>query len=410
MTIAKALPAQSETAIPNHFSPSLSELDLQMVRMVPPGGNWKDIPTTVPSKRLEQIRVSYAAGEGSRSTYYGRMRPDAPAYTINTYIGRPGNGCFVHYDWDGGQHRMISQREAARLQSFPDSFVFMGSRSDVNSQIGNAVPPLLAFQLAKTLAPGGAEFVDLFCGAGGLSLGFRWAGWNPLVGTDWDKAAAATYAVNVHDSVVVGDIRADDVFSEVLRRADESRNSDRPMWIVGGPPCQGFSTAGKLRSLADDRNHLFEPYRDALVRVKPDGFIFENVPGLLNMHGGQVLALIRRELERAGYVTDVWVVQAEQFGVPQRRRRVLIVGRKPGRDPFVAPEPITSLDIDQLTVNALPKVYSVLDALGDLPALRPGQDGSALPYRSEAQNSYQAFMRGSLSVDALVAHLRSGIR
>src|SRR5688572_12906421 len=95
--------------IPNHFSPALSELDLTIARAVPPGGNWKNIPESVPSQRLKQIRESFAAGEGSRSTYYGRLRPDAPSYTISTYISRPGNGCHIHYDYNGGQHRVLSQ-------------------------------------------------------------------------------------------------------------------------------------------------------------------------------------------------------------------------------------------------------------------------------------------------------------
>jgi Alw26I/Eco31I/Esp3I family type II restriction m6 adenine DNA methyltransferase len=135
---------QPTIRIPNHFTPGLSELDLRMVKAVPPGGNWKDIPKSIPSERLAQIRESYANGEGSRSTYYGRLHPDAPSYTISTYFNRPGNGCHIHYDFEGGQHRVISQREAARLQGFPDSFVFCGNRGSVNKQIGNAVPPLLA--------------------------------------------------------------------------------------------------------------------------------------------------------------------------------------------------------------------------------------------------------------------------
>src|SRR5690349_7613196 len=130
--------------IPNHYSAKLSELDLATALAIPPGGNWKNVPTSIPLKRLETIRQSYARGEGSRSTYYGRLRPEMPAYTVNTYFSRPGNGCHLHYDYEGGQHRVISQREAARLQSFPDNFVFVGSKNSVSVQIGNAVPPLLA--------------------------------------------------------------------------------------------------------------------------------------------------------------------------------------------------------------------------------------------------------------------------
>src|SRR3990167_2201890 len=133
--------------IKNHYSATLSSIDLQMVQNVPPGGNWKNIPTSIPSKRLEQIRHSYQNGGGSRSTYYGRLVASKPSYTISTYFNRPGNGCFIHYD--SKQNRLISQREAARLQGFPDNFEFIGSKTNVNKQIGNAVPVILAYQIAK---------------------------------------------------------------------------------------------------------------------------------------------------------------------------------------------------------------------------------------------------------------------
>src|SRR5690606_5957343 len=152
------------------------------------------------------IRVSFAAGKGSRSTYYGRLHPSKPAYTINTYFTRPGNGCHIHYDIDSAQHRTLYQREAARLQSFPDGFAFLGSKTSIATQIGNAVPPLLAYQIAQQI-PFKGQFVDLFAGAGGLGFGFSWAGWSPLVGNELDKNFAETYRKNVHDEIVVGDIR-----------------------------------------------------------------------------------------------------------------------------------------------------------------------------------------------------------
>ena len=168
----------------NHYAAKLSDLDMQIVNCVPPGGNWKDIPETIPSQRLAQIRESYKAGKGSRSTYYGRLRPEMPAYTINTYFNRPGNGCNMHYE----QNRTLSQREAARLQTFPDSFEFKGSITAVNKQIGNAVPVLLAYQIAEQI-PFKGQFVDLFCGAGGLALGFVWSGWKPVIANEIGRAS-----------------------------------------------------------------------------------------------------------------------------------------------------------------------------------------------------------------------------
>src|SRR5579864_6488807 len=213
------------TSIPNHFSPALSALDLAMVRAVRPGGNWKNIPESIPSQRLRQIRESFAAGKGSRSTYYGRLRPDAPAYTIGTYFNRPGNGCHIHFDYENEQHRLISQREAARLQSFPDSFFFCGSRRLVNQQIGNAVPPILAYHIAQHIS-GHGTFIDLFCGAGGLSLGFVWAGWTPILGNDISETFLQTYEVNLKTKALAGDIRSPAVFERIVSVAAGRRSEE----------------------------------------------------------------------------------------------------------------------------------------------------------------------------------------
>ena len=99
--------------IHNHITYPLSDLDMQMVVAVPQGGNWKNIPLHIPSKRLEQIRKS-----GGRTTLYGRLAWNKPSFTVTTYFNRPGNGTYVHPE----QNRVISAREAARLQSFPDNW------------------------------------------------------------------------------------------------------------------------------------------------------------------------------------------------------------------------------------------------------------------------------------------------
>lgn len=399
-----------KTNLPNHYSPRLSDLDLMMVRAVPPGGNWKDIPESVPSKRLEQIRQSYAAGKGSRSTYYGRLKPDAPSYTISTYFNRPGNGCHIHYDYEGGQHRLISQREAARLQSFPDSFVFYGSRQSVNDQIGNAVPPLLAYQVAMQLGEPG-YFVDLFSGAGGLSLGFVWAGWTPLVANDINETFLATYRANVHKKVIPGDLRQPEVFGQVITSVREVLAQLPPLRLIvlGGPPCQGFSTAGNRRSMSDERNRLFEVYKEILGILQPDVFLFENVTGLLNMEGGAVFRMIKQELSAYGHKIDDWKLHAEEYGVPQRRTRVFIVGCHAGSSLFTSPPLITSFRATEpLLPHSNKAAVSVKDALDDLPPLQPGEDGSDRAYRFPPSNPYQSFMRGLTTVCDLVHVLAGG--
>ena len=149
----------------NHISPRLSDLEWEMAKHIPPGGNWQNIPVHLPSKRLEQIRRT-----GGRTTYYGRLRYDKPSYTITTYFNRLGNSSNLHPE----QQRMISIREGARLQSFKDSFIFYGSKTSQYKQIGNAVPTLLARAVAEAIYPHiiNKSMIDLFSGAGGMSEGF----------------------------------------------------------------------------------------------------------------------------------------------------------------------------------------------------------------------------------------------
>lgn len=374
--------------IANHAAARLSALDIAMAENIPPGGNWRSIPTTIPSARLEQIRVSFAAGEGSRSTYYGRLHPDRPAYTVNTYYNRPGNGCFLHYDEQ--QQRTITHREAARLQGFPDSFVFEGGQRAVCQQIGNAVPPLLALQIARSLGTPGVA-IDVFCGAGGLALGLEWAGWETLAAVDFDKYAVASFNRNISPVAFVGDMTDDTVHARLVQAA--GNRGARPLALVGGPPCQGFSTGGKRRSVDDDRNKLHERYASLLKKLKPDVFVFENVTGLLTMQGGRFVAHILEGLRDAGYEVALWRLNAAHYGVPQRRERVVIVGVPTGSALPKQPSAWTALSGG----DGYLATPSVRDALDDLPAVRAGEDSSTLSYRSPPLTEYQRLMRGELT-------------
>jgi DNA (cytosine-5)-methyltransferase 1 len=299
---------------------------------------------------LEQIRAS-----GGRTTYYGRLRWDKPSYTVTTYFNRPGNGCYIHPS-DGTdnltqQNRLISFREAARLQSFPDSFIFLGSKTSQYNQIGNAVPPLLAYSIAKQIK--GATALDLFCGCGGMSHGFELAGFDVLLGVDIEKHAMKTWAHNHKGKPILGDITKsevkDQIFDTLAGRAVDI--------IIGGPPCQGFSTAG-WRQDTDPRNQLWNDYLVIVERVNPNYFIIENVPGILTakQNGSTVLENMKLAFGKLGYLLKVKKLKAEEYGIPQLRRRVIIVGHKESVE-FQFPEPITSIPI------------TVKDAIYNLPML-----------------------------------------
>jgi DNA (cytosine-5)-methyltransferase 1 len=389
--------------ISNHVAGRLSALDEEVVRAVPPGGNWRDLPADFASKRIDQIRASAARGEGSRSTYYGRLRWDRPSYTISTYFSRPGNGCFIHPE----APRLITVREAARLQSFPDHFRFVGSGRRPLLQVGNAVPPLLALQLAKMYEPG--SMVDLFSGVGGLSLGFEWAGFELIAASDNDEAANEALRTNGHrsrDPVIAADLGEPDEHSAVMREI-KNRLSGRLDVLIGGSPCQGFSTAGFGR-MNDPRNKLLFAFIAAVEQLRPRNVIMENVPALMWRRRLPFLAAIIHRLEALGYLTTAKILHAEGYGVPQLRRRLFVAG---SLDHEVAwPQPWRRiLDPAQLehqpgaTLNdQLDTPVTVRDAISDLPAAAAPSPTDLVEYASPPTSDYQRWARGEVGASAFV--------
>ncbi len=384
--------------INNHYSAKLSDLDIEIISHVPIGGNWKNIPLEIPSKRLQTIRDSYARGEGSRSTYYGRLNPSKPSYTINTYFNRPGNGCNIHYK----ENRVISQREAARFQSFPDYFLFKGSKRQINMQIGNAVPPLLAFQISKSISfaqNSNGIFIDLFSGAGGIGLGFKWNNWIPIVANDIEKSFLDSYSYNIHNQTIHGSINNNDVFEEIIKNAKNARKKfpDKPLWILGGPPCQGFSTAGKRRSMDDPRNHLFYRYCELVKALSPDGFLFENVAGILTMKNGEIFREVNKQFMKLMPYFDNWLISSECYGIPQKRKRVFLIGNKNKNVKISIPPQITSQQEKNQLFSYLKPLISSEEAISDLPEILHNEDGSHKVYKDQKLSTYQKFMRSILS-------------
>lgn len=390
--------------ITDHVAGRLSELDRVVVQAVPPGGNWRDLPEDFPSKRIEQIRRGAAAGDGTRSTYYGRLRWDRPSYTVSTFFSRPGNGCYIH----PSAPRLITLREAARLQTFPDWYRFIGQGRSRFIQIGNAVPPLLAFQLARIVRP--TTFVDLFSGAGGLSLGFDWAGAELLAAVDIDKSSNTTFRQNNprSDSVIDADL-ADTaehqvVIKEILRRA----GSEGVDVVAGGPPCQGFSTAGNCR-LDDPRNRLVHTFVAAVEALQPRVVIMENVAALLWKRRQPILQEVRKSFHNLGYNTSVILAHAEGYGVPQLRRRVLLLGTRtqpiswplPWRQ-VVPPSYLQYQPGAESAQSDMPRPYTVRDAIGDLPDSEAESADEEVEYASPATTPLQRLARGNQAVDDLL--------
>lgn len=196
--------------------------------------------------------------------------------------------------------------------------------------------------------------VDLFAGAGGLSLGFQRAGFRSLWAADSQEAAVETYRLNV-------DERAECV------EIDLGTTFPLPTVIVGGPPCQGFSSAG-MRLAGDNRNTLVSVFAQLVARVRPPAFVFENVEGILTTEKGHRIDDLLGPLVAGGYRVHLRKVNAANYGVPQHRKRVLAIGGL-GFDPTF-PEPTrTAFGAPGATLAAthLPLAETVGGSIGTLP-------------------------------------------
>ena len=331
----------------NHITYKLSDLDLEMIKCVPQGGSWKDIKPEIVQKSKRLVRITQTGG---RTTLYGRIDYSKPAYTITTYFNRPGNGTYVHPIHE----RVISVREAARIQSFDDDYFFYGSKSDYLDQIGNAVPPLLAKAIATKIKSkvDVKNSLDLFVGAGGLTSGFEQAGINSVCGCDIILNACVTLKINnPHIDVICGDL----TLQETKDRIYKSIEKNRVDLICGGPPCQGFSMAGK-RFVDDPRNKLFKEYLDILKHVMPKVFVMENVDGMKSMQQGKVYQEILKSFTEAGYQVEGRLLMANDYGVPQKRKRLIIIGVR--NDLNINPS--------ELYPDVIEKQITAFDAIGDL--------------------------------------------
>ncbi len=198
----------------------------------------------------------------------------------------------------------------------------------------------------------GRTMIDLFAGAGGMSVGFHRAGFHSVLAVEFDHWAAETYRANFHSEVFEGDIADLNFFP----KADV---------IIGGPPCQGFSPLGK-NPPNDPRNRLWREYLRAVEQMRPKVFVMENVPELLKSGEFQQLVDLAGDLK---YKLRARILNAADYGVPQRRRRAIVLGSRLGALDF--PEPTHGLDGNLM---GLEPFSSVRDAIGDLPLEPTGED------------------------------------
>lgn len=224
--------------------------------------------------------------------------------------------------------------------------------------------------------------IDLFCGAGGLSEGFRQAGFHVLAGNDFFDAAGATFAVTHPEAKFLPGPIQDHTAEDFLRAAGLARGELTV--LVGGPPCQGFSVYNHQRGLHDERSSLYREYLRIVEGLAPEWVVLENVTGMTSAGGGAAVNAILAGLKKLGYDVQSQILRAEDFGVPQERRRIIFIGNRIGV-PIRFPEPTHG-------AGRLPFV-TVEGAISDLPPLENGEDRGTTPYRHEPRSEYQRSLR-----------------
>ena len=214
--------------------------------------------------------------------------------------------------------------------------------------------------------------MDLFSGVGGLSYGFsKLSDFNILAANEIERDISIAYSKN-HPNVTMLNCDINDLTEEKLKEVLKDKRIDL---IVGGPPCQSYSTLGKRQM--DERANLFMQYKRILTILSPKAFVFENVSGILSMDHGTLFKRIKAEFESIGYTLKYKLLDAVNYGVPQHRERVILVGFK-GINKFEYPAPTHG--------EGLKPYVTLENAIGDLPCIKSGETNNS--YATDANNDF----------------------
>ena len=275
------------------------------------------------------------------------------------------------------------------------------------------------------------NYIDLFAGAGGLSEGFKRAGFNPIAHVEMNSHACNTIKTrmayyhlkdnnqeNIYleylkqnidqkqfwESVpnevlntVINTEISDDTIKEIFNKIDKHKDSKNVDLIIGGPPCQAYSIVGRARDpkgMADDpRNHLYLHYVKFLKKYKPKMFVFENVPGILSAKNGEFLEKIKEAIDDAGYIVEHKTLTSKDFGVLQNRRRVILIGWKKNKK------------LKYPTFDKFPMQGEIMkDLFYDLPKLKPGEEKEPAIY-TKLINEYLKLSKIRNGIDFTTQHV-----
>ena len=248
-----------------------------------------------------------------------KLHPQKPSYTLLS--NKTGCG---KARWD--VPRWIAVNEACILQSFPEDFKFVTTGSAYR-RIGNSVPPLMmkaiSTRLLELIPCDNPNVIGLFTGCGGSSLGFHYSGYKELLAIDNEPNATATFKLNFPNiPVITGDITKI-TGKEIMKRTGIKKGD--LYCLQGSPPCQGFSTSGD-RKIGDIRNQLYKDMARIVNDLQPKIFVMENVSGMVKSYMKIIFNNCLKTFESCGYSLQYKLMNAHYYGVPQSRKRLILIG------------------------------------------------------------------------------------
>lgn len=413
------------TEIPNHSALNHSEKVISRYKLIPEGGR---LPP--PEKLPKDIRRK------NFGNTYKRLDRHTPSLTMV-----PGNNAFPIHPV---LNRSLTPREAARIQTFPDNFIITGDRRNQCILVGNAVPPKLAEAIGKSLVKHALEaknkivnlsprvhylnpfrvvnsmdktkynFIDLFSGAGGFIVGFQRAGMNGLTSADFNMNVAETHRQNFQNiPFIEGDLSKANIQDQLTEALPKN-----VFCVVGGPPCQGFSIFGKRRFIntrgynpqSDDRNSLVFSFVNIVNKVQPKWFVMENVQGLASLDKGEFLKYLINKFKEIGFKNvEFKLLNTANYGVPQLRKRLLIIGNRTGH---IIPWPkIKYYENPKDWQRPFRTVGEVLTDLASKESMNVFKNHVPMKHKPLLVERYKYIPEGGkLNVDALPDHLRVGYR
>lgn len=345
---------------PNHETREYTGIVLERMKHLPPGGKMGDLPEHLQHDSFIRKGDKKTGGPNMRLL---RLENKKPALTVTAYIFNK----FVH----PVENRYITPREAAVLQDFPLEYEFKGTLGQVQKQIGNAVPVGLAKELAKEVSKyfvrlnktGQLKIASYFTGAGGLDLGFEQASdeliqFETTFSTDIEKWAEATISHNRPK----WNFHLEDI-TQLDPATVKAVIGQNPDIIIGGPPCQPFSVAGKQKAIKDPLGVLYRDYIRHVDTLKPEIVVMENVYGLAQVKSADMIGEIYKSFNGIGYDVTHQELMAADYGVPQRRRRLFFVAAK-NLQHFNYPHPT---HFESANLLGLPLYTGAGEALSKLP-------------------------------------------